>query len=110
MQQLRQHYERQDSEELLDIARKELTAEARAILYRVLEQRGVSIESAELARVAALRQEQASMETERSLAPLWLRLFAFTLDVWGAIIVLFVVLLPVRFISVTAYENIAPSP
>lgn len=42
MEQLKEYYERQDTEELLAIARKDLTEEAHRILQQVLAGRNVA--------------------------------------------------------------------
>lgn len=106
MQQLRSHYERQETEELLDIARKDLTDEAREVLYDVLVQRGVSVESAQSARDTAIKSEAVQSERDKRLAPIPVRLVAFAIDVWIIGIALFVVLLPIRSYSEDLYANV----
>jgi uncharacterized RDD family membrane protein YckC len=104
MQGLREHYESQDTEELLDIARKDLTEEARATLHKVLASRGVASGMAEAAREAAITREVADLEAEKHLASLWVRFLAFAIDVGGAAIVLGAALWPLRFVSFGLYD------
>lgn len=99
MQQLREHYERQDTEELLEIARKDLTDEARIVLQEVLATRGISPDRANAARESAVKAEAAQSEADKRLASLVARLVAFAIDVWGVGIALYVVLLPLQFFS-----------
>ncbi len=106
MQQLREHYERQDTEELRDIARKDLTEEARAVLHEVLAKRGVSPGEAQGERNEAIKREAAQAERNKSLGSLGARLLAFAIDVWGVGIALFVVLLPLRFASEEIHANV----
>lgn len=105
MQQLRKHYEAQHTEILLDIAKKHLTDEARIVLGEVLSNRGVAPEQIEAAKHAFISEQAAALEEENRLASRWKRLLAFAIDVWGAAIVLFVVLLPLRFLSLDLHFN-----
>jgi uncharacterized RDD family membrane protein YckC len=99
MQSLREHYERQDTEELLEIARKDLTEEARSVLHEVLSKRGLPVKEAEAARSDAVRRQAAQTEADKRLAPPIVRLVAFAIDSLGLGIVLFAVLLPLRIWS-----------
>lgn len=100
-------YEQKDTEELLDIARKDLTEEAREILNSALLSRGIANNSLEAAHKEADKKASAQIAVMRSLASLWSRFFAFSIDVWGIIFVLIVVLFPLRWISVDFYVNSA---
>lgn len=99
MQQLKELYERQDTEELLEISRKGLTDEARLVLQEVLARRGISPSQASAAREIAEETEAAQADADKRLAALWARLVAFAIDVWGVGIALYLVLLPLRFFS-----------
>jgi uncharacterized RDD family membrane protein YckC len=99
MQQLREHYERQDTEELLEIARKDLTDEARPILQEVLARRGVSPSQVSAVREREVRAEAARTETHKRLASIGRRLLAFAIDTWGVGILLYALLLPLRVAS-----------
>lgn len=100
-------YEQKDTDELLDIARKELTEEARAILNAVLSTRGVANNVLEVVHEEADQKAAAQIAVMKSLASLWSRIVAFSIDVWGVIFVLVVVLFPLRLISVDFYVNAA---
>ncbi|WP_431261650.1 RDD family protein [Roseateles chitinivorans] len=99
MQQLREHYERQDTEELLELAGKGLTDEARLVLQEVLSRRGISADRVDAARISAVEAEAAQSEADKRLASLGVRLVAFIIDVWGVGIALYLVLLPLQFVS-----------
>jgi uncharacterized RDD family membrane protein YckC len=107
MNELREHYRRQDTEELLEIAKKDLLDEARQVLTQVLAERGVSVADAEAAREEGLSQRARASEAQERLASRTRRLFAFAIDVWGVLIVLLVVLLPLRLlISLPLYMDV----
>lgn len=108
MQQLREHYEGKDTEELLDIARKDLTEEARTVLHEVLAKRGVALEEAQAARRETVKRETVQSEWSNGLAPLGARILAFAIDVWGVGTALSIVLLPLRFESVERYAYFGP--
>ncbi|WP_374438811.1 RDD family protein [Inhella sp.] len=99
MQQLKEHYERQDSDELLEIARKDLTDAARLVLQEVLSKRGISAGQTNAARESAIKVEAARLEADKRLASFGARLVAFVIDVWGVGIGLYVALLPLQFFS-----------
>ncbi|HEY6096297.1 MAG TPA: RDD family protein [Gallionellaceae bacterium] len=101
----REIYEQKNTDELLDISRKELTEEARAMLNEVLSARGVSNNALEVAHEEANKKAAAQIVVMRSLASLWARIFAFSIDVWGVMFVLVAVLFPLRWISVNFYVN-----
>ena len=107
MQQLQAHYERQDTEELLEISKKDLTDEARAVLTQVLTTRGVSSVQVATAREQGAIQQARAAEADSRMAPRWKRLIAFGIDVWGILIALLVVFLPLRAISVDLQSNAA---
>lgn len=105
MDQLKELYERQDTEELLEIARKDLTDVARTVLQDVLAARGIGIDLVTAARTAAIIDETTAARAESNLASRWVRLLAFVLDVWGVMLVFFLVLLPLRFWSTELHVN-----
>jgi len=107
MQQLQAHYERQDTEELLEISKKDLTDEARTVLTHVLAARGVSSLQVEAAREQGVIQQARAAEADSRLAPRWKRLIAFAIDVWGILIALIVVFFPLRAISADLQSNAA---
>ena len=104
-QQLRQHYERQDTEELLEIAKKDLTDEARTVLISVLATRGVSVAQAEIAQQHGEVARQQAQESESRLGSRFKRLVAFSIDVWGVFLLLWVALYPLSFVSPKLYSN-----
>jgi uncharacterized RDD family membrane protein YckC len=99
MPELREHYEREDTEELLEIARKDLTEEARPILQEVLAKRGISLSQASAMREREVRAESAKSEVGKRLASIGARLAAFAIDTWGVGIILYVLLLPLQLVS-----------
>lgn len=105
MQQLRDHYERQNTEVLLDIAKKELTDEARAILGKELAKRGVQPEQIEALHESANAKVLHDAEVDGSLASRFIRLVAFAIDVWGALLALFIILSPLRLFSGELHTN-----
>jgi uncharacterized RDD family membrane protein YckC len=105
MNQLREHYERQDTEELLEIAKKDLTDEARVVLAEVLKARGVSAADAEAARAEGLAENEKALAAESLLASRWSRLFAFAIDVWGVVLLLFILLSPLILVSPVLHES-----
>lgn len=107
MQQLQAHYERHETEELLEIAKKDLTDEARTVLTHVLTTRGVSSAQVAAAREQGAIQQARAAEAESRLAPRWKRLIAFGIDVWGILIALLVVFLPLQLISTDLQSNAA---
>lgn len=109
MEQLKEYYERQDTEELLAIARKDLTEEAHRILQQVLAGRNVAPEVTTAARSAALDQKAQHAKEAGRLASRWARLLAFFVDVWGAIIMLTILLSPLRWISEEIHVNVVLS-
>jgi len=94
------HYRRLDTGELLEIARKDLTAEARQVLNAVLEQRGAATAAGP---EAGIRPRPAASGTEPEFAPRWARMVAFSVDLAGAIIIPLVLLLPLGFVSENLY-------
>lgn len=106
MNELRQHYERQDTEELLEISKKDLTEEARAVLASVMSARDISAVDADAARAEHLAQEATQREAEARLASHASRLLAFAIDVWGVALALFVLLSPLRLTSPELHANI----
>lgn len=109
MQQLREYYERQDTEELLAIARKDLTEEARRVLQEVLAGRNVAPEATIAARSDALDQQARHTKEADRLASRWRRCLAFVVDVWGAIIIFTILLSPLRWISAAIHVNVVLS-
>jgi uncharacterized RDD family membrane protein YckC len=106
MQQLRQHYERQDTEELLEIAKKELRDEARVVLEQVLEARGISEPQAEAARAQGIADREKFIAIDSRLASRWKRLAAFLIDSWGVFIVLLLLSYPLALISTELQGNL----
>lgn len=104
MHHLREHYERQDTQELLETAKKDLTAEARAALADVLATRGITVSEAKTVGDQDLTQGARAPEYRR-LASRWKRLIAFAIDVWGVITVLMILLSPLDAVSTEFYEN-----
>lgn len=102
---LEEHYASQDTEELLDIARKDLTEEARSILNDVLAGRGITSDVANAAREDAVRHNAADLDAENRLASPWVRFLALTIDVLGVAIVLGLLLWPLTLISIGLYET-----
>ena len=106
MEQLKEYYERQDTEELLAIARKDLTEEARLILQEVLAGRNVAPDATTAVRADVLYPQARDAEDAGRLATRWTRFLAFLVDVWGAIIVLTILLSPLRWISEEIHVNV----
>jgi uncharacterized RDD family membrane protein YckC len=106
MSAIREHYRRQDTEELLEIAKKDLLDEARQVLTQVLAERGVSASDADVAHREGLTERARETEAEERLGSRTRRLFAFALDVWAVIIVLLVVLSPLWLISPDLHINV----
>jgi len=104
MHHLRQHYERQDTEELLETAKSDLTAEARAVLTDVLATRGITVPEAKTVGAQDVTQGARAPEYRR-LASRWKRLVAYAIDVWGVITVLMIILSPLDAVSTEFYEN-----
>ena len=109
MEKLKEYYERQDTEELLAIARKDLTEEARLILQEVLAGRNVVPELRSAARSNTLDQQAQHARAADRLASRWTRLLAFLVDVWGVIIILTILLSPLRWISKEIHVNVVLS-
>lgn len=106
MGQLRDHYERLDTEELLEYTRKDLTDEARVILEDVLRKRNIAPDVAAQARTQADIRETSATDEQALLAPPGSRVVAFAIDTVGVALVLGVVLLPLRTISEDAYKTV----
>lgn len=95
MQKLREHYESQDTEALLELTGKDLTDEARAVLTSVLAARGVTESRMETAKA----QHEAQAAAESLVASRRVRLAAFVIDFIGVQIVVAVALIPLGFLS-----------
>lgn len=106
MQALREHYERQDTEELLEIAKKDLTDQARAALRQVMAERGIAASTIETALREGTTFEAQLKEAESRLAPRWKRIVAFAVDVFGGYIVIFVLLMPIGLVARSLYFNL----
>jgi len=100
-------YEQKDTDELLDIAQKQLTEEARVILNNVLSSRGISDSVIKDVHEEADKQAATLVTVFTSLASLWSRIFAFSIDVWGVMLALGIVLLPLRWVSADSHINAA---
>lgn len=105
MQQLRDHYEHQNTEVLLDIAQKELTDEAHIILGEELTKRGIQPGQIKALHEFANEKVLRVAQVEGSLASRFVRLIAFAIDVWGVLLALFVILLPLRLFSSELHVN-----
>lgn len=101
MQQLKEFYERQDTEELLEIAKKDLTEGARAVLQQVLASRNISAEKVAQVRDAAVREE---IRESQAVVSRRMRLLAFAIDTWGIGFLLALVLMPLRIGSEELYS------
>ncbi len=83
MQILREHYERQETEALLELAGKELTDEARDVLHSILAARGVGEAGAAAEGAGHMEraaQQHAEAEIRKQLATRGERAIAFLLD------------------------------
>jgi uncharacterized RDD family membrane protein YckC len=106
MQSLRQHYERQDTEELLEIAKKDLTDQARTTLIQVMTERGIASSTIETALIEGASFEAKVMEAESRLAPRWKRVAAFAIDLFGGYAALFVLFLPLGLASKSLFSYV----
>lgn len=107
-QELRSHYERFETEYLLELAQTDLTDDARATLNSVLRGRNVSEEVLKNARSKGETEERVALEKEDRLAPRLGRLVAFAIDFWGCLLIAYLVTFPLlRPISESAHENVA---
>lgn len=104
------HYVDLHTDELLDIARKDLLDEARVALNAELQKRGVSLEQATQTRMEGVAERRVAQEQSARLGSRFIRLLAFTIDLWGALLVLLIVLLPLRAFSVDVYVYVALLP
>jgi uncharacterized RDD family membrane protein YckC len=105
MYNFKEIYAQKDTDELLDIARKELTDEARTILNDILAHRGISDSVMNVAQKDADKHASDQIAAIKSLASLSSRFFAFLIDVFLVILILYIVLLPLQFISADLYIN-----
>lgn len=106
MQHLREHYQRLDTGELLDIAGQELTEEARATLDSVLAERGVPPAEVAQARYERLRRAQVEAAIQGVLAARRERLIAFLIDSAGSMAVFAVAFYPLRLLSVETHAEV----
>ena len=102
--QLRSYYERQDTEELLEIAAKDLTEEARTVLNQVLDARGIGRDVAEKVQERVAKASAANTKLNLLLGKPSVRLVAFLVDAIGSSLIAYVVLSPLFLISEKAYE------
>ncbi|TDM08877.1 MAG: hypothetical protein C4K60_05775 [Ideonella sp. MAG2] len=102
--QLRSYYERQDTEELLEIAAKDLTEEARKVLNQVLDARGIGRHVAEQVQERVAKVRAADTRLNKLLGKPSVRLVAFLVDAIGCSFAAFLVLSPLLLISEKAHE------
>ncbi len=102
MQQFREHYQRLDTGELLDIAAQDLTEEARAALNSVLAERDLS--PADMAWMQRRTRVEAAIQG--TLAARRERLIAFLIDSVGSMVAFGVVFYPLRLLSVESYTDV----
>lgn len=107
MHQLKEHYERQDTGQLLELVQQDITDEARAVLGDVLARRGIAQSTVAAARETARKQEAARLEVEQRMASRWARLAAFLIDMVGSLPVIMIVLLPLDRVSAGLYDTAA---
>ena len=98
MQQLRELYERQDTEELLEIAKKDLTDEARTVMNAVLAERGIDEGVIASVQAAPARAQERATQTRLNQATRTSRLLAFAIDVWGVGGIIYLALLPLGLV------------
>ena len=103
MQKLRENYEHLYTEELLEIAKKDLTDQARTVLNEVLASRNIDANDINASILEGARQKAKLIEENNRLASRWSRLVAFMIDVWGGVFCLYVLLLPVGLVSQDLY-------
>jgi uncharacterized RDD family membrane protein YckC len=106
-QQLRQHYERQDTEELFEMVKKDLTDEARGVLREVLASRGVSTEQVDALQKQGIAERVKAAEFDQTLGPRGRRLVAFLIDSLGVAMLLSISLYPLTIASPSFYSIIA---
>jgi uncharacterized RDD family membrane protein YckC len=102
-QDIRENYERTETEVLLSYAGKDLTDAAREILDEVLKARGLSTGVIKEVRSQAVEAQKTEIENEEKLATIPSRLVAFAIDFFGMALAIGVVLLPVKIFSESTY-------
>lgn len=105
MNQFSNHYKSLHTDVLLDIAKGDLTDEAKEALQSELNSRGISPHQfAELGK-AGEAERAGEIEAQELLGSRFRRFFAFAIDTWVLIMVLALVLFPVGLISKELYSN-----
>ena len=107
MQQLKEFYERQDTEELLDISQKDLTDSARAVMAEVLASRGIGEDVVAGARATAVQAKAVAAEAASNVATRRIRLLAFAIDMWGVGSLIYLVFMPLKFVGEELYLGAA---
>lgn len=99
MNELREYYERQDTEELLEFATKDLTDEARVVLNQVLRDRQVSPEEVTKFLKVVDKQRVDEREFNEQLSEPPARLLAFLIDGIACSMIVYLLSSPLAFIS-----------
>lgn len=107
MEQLKETYRRQDTEELLELSGKELTEEARSALKQVLVERNVDLTQIQSAQSKAHEQRVAQAKAESFLAEPSARFVCVLIDWVIAVVVALVLFYPITFVSSALYETVA---
>lgn len=106
MDQLREFYERQDSEELLEISKKQLTEEARIVMNGVLAARGIDDSVIGKLQEEAIEYQERLLQARSTLGSRRARLVGYAIDEWGVGSSIFLVLLPLKSVDDRVYMGI----
>ncbi|WAC75729.1 RDD family protein [Roseateles sp. SL47] len=104
MNHLREYYERQDTEELLELSARGLTEEAQVVLAQVLKSRGVAPAAVEKVQERVPQRHAHERQLNKLLGEPSARLVAFLIDTVGCSILAFVLFFPLRSISEEAHQ------
>lgn len=104
-QDIRENYERMETEELLSLTGKDLTDVERKVLIEVLTTRGLGPGAIHEARAHNVEMQNKEVERHEKLAPIIPRIVAFAIDFLGMAVIVYVVLLPLRIFSDAAHET-----
>ncbi|USX23606.1 RDD family protein [Oxalobacteraceae bacterium OTU3REALA1] len=105
-QNIRENYERMDTEELLSFACKDLTDIASEVLNDVLVARGVSLETIDKARAGRVEIMSKEFVRHERLAPILSRLVAFGIDFLGVAAAIYIILLPLKIFSDALHQTV----
>lgn len=103
-QDIRENYERKETEELLSLTGNDLTEVAREVLNEVLAARGLSPEVVNEERSRIVEEHDRDVESPEKLATIPARFAAFAVDFLGVGAIIYAVLLPIGMFSDAARE------